>query len=105
MPQTSDDFRLYVGVATAAALGMFLCLMGMMMLRAITRYRRRGLAAVRTRFSVESGRALLSLDDFYAEYYAGRRYPRTIVAEVLLRFAAAAHVPAGALRPEDSFFS
>jgi hypothetical protein len=99
MPAFSDDFRFFVGLASAGALGA----MGLLVLYLSVRsFREMFRAEVRARFA---DRTSLSLDDFYTQFYAAKNYPRSQVLEVLTGFARAAGVPSEYVKPDDTFAS
>ena len=99
MPEISDEFRFYFTLATLGAMVVLSALMVYLSARGM---RRAGKNADDPRFA---GRSPSSLDQFYEEHYAAHMYPRAVVAEVVTRFAVAAHVPAQWLEPTDSFAS
>jgi hypothetical protein len=99
MPEFSDDFRFFVGLASAGALGV----MGLLVLYlSIRSFREMFRAEVRARFA---DRTAFTLDEFYTQFYAAKNYPRSQVLEVLMSFSRAAGVPAEYVKPEDTFVS
>jgi len=96
MSQISDDFRFYVGLATAAAV-LFIAVLAIYL--AVRQWRRQG-KRTDLRFS---DRQALTLDEFYDHYYASKKFPRNVVMDVVVRFSNAAHAPARFVKPDDSF--
>jgi hypothetical protein len=96
MSQISDDFRFYVGLATAAAV-LFIAVLAIYL--AVRQWRRQG-KRTDLRFS---DRQALTLDEFYDHYYASKKFPRNVVVDVVVRFSNAAHAPARFVKPDDSF--
>lgn len=99
MPEFSDDFRFFVGLASTGALGVMGLLVLYLSIRSLREMFR---AEVRARFS---DRPSLSLDEFYNQFYAAKNYPRSQVLEVVMSFARAAGVPADIVKPDDTFAS
>jgi hypothetical protein len=97
MPEISEDLRYGLVLATLGTVLVLSALVVYLSLRGIVRGRQH---SEDPRFS---GRTPRSLDQFYEVHYAAHMYPRAVVAEVVTRFAAAAHVPAQWLEPQDSF--
>lgn len=93
----SQEFTFWSAVATFGAISVLLFLIAV--------------AAVRLLFSSKpkpvdprfADREEMSLDEFFDAHYAARSYNRSLVADVVTRFAHAAKVPAGLVHPEDSF--
>ena len=50
-----------------------------------------------------SDRQALTLDEFYENFYAAKKFPRNVVMNVVVRFANAAHAPSKFVKPDDSF--
>jgi|GEM_PF-6720174 len=101
MPSLPEDFQLWVTLATLATFLLCVLLALMRSLMQLGKWNEKG-AVADPRFP---NREPLSLDGFYEEYYASHRFPRTVVLDVLTRFASAVRVPAAMLRPEDTFNS
>lgn len=99
MPEFSEDFRFFVGLASTGALGVIGLLVLYLSIRSFRHMMR---AEVRARFA---DRESLTLDGFYNQFYAAKNYPRSQVMEVVTQFARAAGVPADLVKPEDSFQS
>jgi hypothetical protein len=97
MPQISDVFRFYVGLATAAAV---LLIATLAIYLAVRQWRRSRKRTDDVRFS---DRQALTLDEFYDHYYASKKFPRNVVMDVVVRFSNAAHTPARFVKPDDSF--
>jgi len=72
---------LYVGLATIAAL-LVLALLGLYL--AVRALRRSSKRTVDVKFS---DRQALTLDEFYENFYAAKKFPRTVVTDVVVRFA------------------
>jgi hypothetical protein len=97
MPEISNDFQLYVGLATIAAL-LVLAMLGLYL--AVRALRKTGKRTADAKFS---DRQALTLDEFYENFYAVRKFPRSVVMDVVVRFANAAHAPSKFVKPDDSF--
>jgi len=97
MPEFSDDFLFYLRLSWTLSMLVISSLLIFLAVRGAQRHARGQVNPLLAE------RRAMSLDEFYREFYASRDYPRLVVAEVVTRFAAAARVPAGLLRPEDSF--
>ena len=100
VPEISEEFLL---VMRLTALLTLLALSGLMVFISARGMRRSIRTSRNDSLPALDGRSRLSLDEFFARYYAPKEYPRVMVAEVVGAFAAAAHVSAELLRPEDSF--
>jgi len=99
MPQPLDEFILWFTLATLGAMAMLFLLLAARLIMNIGNPQQVPQKAD-PRFP---DREPLSLDEFYTEYYSAHQFPRTIVLDVLTRFAAAVRVSAAVLHPEDSF--
>jgi hypothetical protein len=99
MPQVSEDLRFYLGLATAAAM---MLLAALAIFLALRQWRRQGKRTLDARFA---GRPALTLDEFYDNFYASKKFPRSVVMDVVVRFSNAAHAPAKFVKPDDSFSS
>ena len=97
MPEISDVFKFYMGLTTLLAM-MVLSLVGIALSIRSLRAERR--ASEDPRFSDSDP---LSLDQFYERYYAARSLSRTVVSDVVLRFAQVTRTPPRFLKPEDTF--
>jgi hypothetical protein len=103
MPELSDDLRFYVGLATIAALLVVALLAMYLAVRALRRFRK---WAKDTTWEIKfSDRQALTLDEFYDNFYAAKKFPRNVVMDVVVRFASAAHAPSKFVKPDDSFAS
>ncbi|MEO5936892.1 MAG: hypothetical protein ABIP81_06735 [Terriglobales bacterium] len=103
MPVFEGDLRLFLGLATLGAMAVLSFLVVFLSARGIRRQWRESAAGDSAeRFP---DREPLTLDQFYEVFYAGEKLPRTVVLEAVGRFAAATHVPAQFLKPDDTFQS
>jgi hypothetical protein len=99
MPDFEGDLRFYIGLASLATMAILSFLVVFISLRGI---RRSWLAAVAdSNTGAFPDREPLTLDQFYEQFYSGEQFPRATVLETLTHFAAAAHVPASYLKPDD----
>lgn len=101
MPEFEGDLRFYVGLASLGTLAILSFLVVFLSLRGIKRQWQQSVAESRQ----FPDREPLTLDQFYDVFYSGEQLPRAQVLETVSRFAAAAHVPAQFLKPDDTFQS
>lgn len=99
MPELEGDLNFYIGLASLGAMAILSFLVVFLAARGIRRQWKETVASSRQ----FADREPLTLDQFYAVFYSAERLPRTAVLETVTRFAAAAHVPAQFLKPEDTF--
>ena len=103
MPVFEGDLRLFLGLATLGAMAILSFLVVFLSARGIRRQWKEATAEdSAARFP---DREPLTLDQFYEVFYSGEKLPRTVVLEAVGRFAAATHVPAQFLKPDDTFQS
>jgi hypothetical protein len=100
MPDFEGDLRFYIGLASLGTMAILSFLVVFISARGI---RRSWQQAVRESQAGEfPDREPLTLDQFYEVFYASEQLPRAAVLETVTRFAAAAHVPAQFLKPDDT---
>ena len=99
MPDFEGDLRFYVGLASLGTMAILSFLVVFLSLRGIKRQWQQSVAESKAL----EGREPLTLDQFYEIFYSGEALPRAAVLETVSRFAAAAHVPAQFLKPDDTF--
>jgi hypothetical protein len=100
VPEISEEFAWFVRFTVLCTM---LVISGLMVYISVRGLRQAHRLAKHDALPLLDGRSRLSLDQFFERFYAAKEYPRPIVAEVLLSFAAAAQVSPELLRPEDSF--
>ena len=102
MPDFEGDLRFFIGLASLGAMAILSFLVVFLSVRGMRRSWKEVVdaGADAKRFA---DREPLTLDQFYAVFYAGEKLPRAAVLETVARFAAAAHVPAQFLKPDDTF--
>jgi hypothetical protein len=101
MPVFEGDLRFFIGLASLGTMAVVSFLVVFLSARGIQRQWRQSTSGS-SRFA---DREPLTLDQFYEVFYSGEKLPRAVVVEAVTRFAAAAHVPAQFLKPDDSLQS
>ncbi|HUR36739.1 MAG TPA: hypothetical protein VM009_02905 [Terriglobales bacterium] len=99
MADIEGALRFYLGLASLGAMAIVSFLIVFVSLRGIKRSWQQAV----TESKQFADRKSLTLDEFYAQFYADENMPRTAVLETVSRFAAAAHVSAQILKPDDTF--
>jgi hypothetical protein len=99
MPNFEGDLGFYIGLASLGAMAIVSFLVVFVSLRGIKRSWQEAMAESKQ----FADREPLTLDEFYEQFYADENMPRTPVLETVSRFAAAAHVSADYLKPDDTF--
>ena len=99
MPDFEGDLRFYIGLASLGAMAILSFLVVFLSVRGIKRQWQQAV----TESKQFADREPLTLDQFYEVFYSGEKLPRAAVLETVSRFAAAAHVPAQFLKPDDTF--
>lgn len=99
MPDFEGDLRFFIGLASLGTMAILSFLVVFLSLRGIKRQWQQSVAET----NAFAGREALTLDQFYEIFYSAEALPRTAVLETVSRFAAAAHVPAQFLKPDDTF--
>lgn len=99
MPEFGGDFQLYMGMASLGAMAILSFLVVFLSARGIKRQWARAVLEAKQ----FADREPLTLDQFYELFYSAEKLPRAAVLETVSRFAAAAHVPAQFLKPDDTF--
>lgn len=94
MPDFSNDFKFYAALCTLLA-----CLV----LSALLTYlAARGIFTGKNPARTFPDRPQLSIDQFYETFYSDQAFPRAVVAETVVRFAAACGIPAQQAHPDDA---
>jgi len=104
MPGFEGNLRFFVGLASLGAMAILSFLVVFLSARGIRRQWKESTAGT-TDAARFPDREPLTLDQFYEVFYSGEKLPRTVVLEAVSRFAAATHVPAQFLKPDDTFQS
>lgn len=101
----SDEFQFWLEMVTLGTLFLLSVLAMVFSVSGMRQAHQQALQQKKAHDPRFQGRSEMSLDQFFDEHYAARDYPRQVVADLVMRFATAARVPAGFLRSEDSFVS